>query len=108
MEIENGRLAPLISQGSGQNAPVENRPQQRENVSNPSNNQTNNTADRVSLTGEAQQLRELGSQIASESVVDSKRVAEIRSTFDSGTFSVDSHAIAGKLISLEQALTDAR
>jgi flagellar biosynthesis anti-sigma factor FlgM len=40
--------------------------------------------------------------------VDSQRVEAVRSAVENGTFSVDAVRIAEKLISLEQALTDAR
>ena len=41
-------------------------------------------------------------------VVDSQRVAAVRSAAENGTFAVNPQRIADKLISLEQALTGAR
>jgi negative regulator of flagellin synthesis FlgM len=71
-------------------------------------NNWSNSADRVSLTGEARQLQQLESQIANEPVVDSQRVEAVRSAVENGTFTVNPDRIADKLIGLEQALTDAR
>ena len=107
MEIENNRIASLATQVSGQGAPVEN--QRNDNgaaAGQPAG--TTGSGDRVSLTGQARQLRELETQLASQPVVDAERVAAVRSAVEDGTFTVNPHRIAEKMISLEQALTDAR
>jgi negative regulator of flagellin synthesis FlgM len=108
MEIENSRIAPLITQNSGQGAPVENRGNSSTDAQPDAKTNVGGTADRVSLTGEARQLKELETQIAAQPVVDSQRVAAVRTAIDNGTFTVNSERIAEKMLSLEQALTDAR
>lgn len=108
MEIENSRIASLITPHSGQGATVENQRSHNDRATAQESGSTHNTADRVSLTGAARQLQELENRIASEPVVDSQRVAAVRSAVENGTFTVNPDRIADKLISLEQALTDAR
>ena len=108
MEIENSRIAPLITQNGGQGAPVENQGNGGTTTTASTPGGANNTADRVSLTGEALQLKELEAEIANQPVVDSQRVAAIRTAIEDGTFTVNPERIADKMLSLEQALTDAR
>jgi len=108
MEIENNRIASLVTPASGQGAPVENQEKENKNSSTADSGNTSNSADRVSLTGEARQLQELETRLASEPVVDSQRVQTIRSAVENGTFTVNPERIAEKLMSLEEALTDAR
>lgn len=106
MEIDNNRIASLTTPTSGQGAPVA---EQRDGGDKGAAETTAaNSGDRVSLTGEARQLKELENELASRPVVDSQRVESVRNAVDNGTFSVDAERIADKLISLEQALTDAR
>ena len=108
MEIENNRIAPVVTHTSGQGAPVDD---QRTGGSGSPAAQTQHarsTNDQVSLTGEARQLQGLESQIANAPVVDSKKVEAVRSAVENGTFTVHPERIAEKLMSLEQALTDAR
>ncbi len=108
MEIENNRIASLVTPASGQGAPVENQEKENKNSSTADSGNTSNSSDRVSLTGEARQLQELETRLASEPVVDSQRVQTIRSAVENGTFTVNPERIAEKLMSLEEALTDAR
>jgi len=108
MEIENNRLASVATQVGGQNASVENQRKDSGNTAADSRNRSDGSADTVSLTGQAQQLQELETQLASQPVVDSQRVDAVRSAVEDGSFAVDPNRIADKLISLEQALTDAR
>lgn len=108
MEIDNNRIASLATHTSGQGAPVENQRNGNGKEACDSCGTGGNSSDRVSLTGEARQLKELETELASRPVVDSQRVEAVRSAVENGTFTVDSVRIAEKLISLEQALTDAR
>ena len=108
MEIENNRIASLVTQTSGQGTPVEKSGQGNTNASSGESATTNAGADRVSLTGEARQLQQLENQLASQPVVDSQRVEAVRNAVENGSFTVNPERIADKLISLEQALTDAR
>jgi negative regulator of flagellin synthesis FlgM len=108
MEIENNRIASLVTQTSGQGTPVEKSGQGNTNASSGESATTNSGSDRVSLTGEARQLQVLENQLASQPVVDSQRVQAVRSAVEDGTFSVNPERIAGEMMSLEQALMDAR
>ncbi len=108
MEIENNRLASVTTQAGGQNAPVGNQRNDAGEAAADSSGQSGSGADKVSLTGQAQQLRELETQLASEPVVDRQRVEAVRSAVEDGSFAVNPERIADKLINLEQALTDAR
>lgn len=107
MEIENSRIASLVTPNSGQGAPVEHQGKSTNPPATESGN-SNSSSDRISLTGEARQLRELEASLASQPVVDNQRVAAVRSAIDDGTFKIDPQRIADKLMSLEEALTDAR
>ena len=108
MEIENNRIASLVTQTSGQGAPVEK--QGHGNTNSPSGDSaaTQTGSDRVSLTGEARQLQELETRLTSQPVVDSQRVEAVGSTVENGTFTVNPERIAEKMMSLEEALLDAR
>ncbi len=108
MEIENNRIASLVTPASGQGAPVENQEKENKNSSTADSGNTSNSVDRVSLTGEARQLQELETRLASEPVVDTQRVQTIRGAIENGTFTINPDRIAEKLMSLEEALTDAR
>ena len=108
MEIENNRIASLVTPASGQGAPVENQGKENTNSSSAESGNTSSSSDRVSLTGEARQLQELETRLASAPVVDSQRVEAVRSAVENGTFTINPERIAEKLMSLEEALTDAR
>ena len=108
MEIENNRIASLVTPASGQGAPVENQGKGNTNSSSAESGNTSGSPDRVSLTGEARRLQELETRLASKPVVDSQRVAAVRSAVEDGTFTVNPERIADKMMSLEQALTDTR
>ena len=60
--------------------------------------------DTVSLTPEAQQLRDLESSIAELPEVDSGRVNAIKDAIADGSFEIDSNRIAEKLMQFEGAL----
>jgi len=107
MEIENNRIASIAAHISGQGAAVENRNTAPRGQDAPPATGSGG-ADRVSLTGQAHQLRALESGLESQPVVDSQRVEAVRSAVEQGTFTINPERIAEKLISLEQALTDAR
>jgi len=108
MEIDNNRIASLATHTSGQGAPVDNQRNGNGNHAGDVPAPTGNSSDRISLTGEARQLKALETELASRPVVDSQRVEAVRSAVENGTFTVTPQRIAEKLISLEQALTDAR
>ncbi len=108
MEIENNRITPLVTQISGQGAPVEN--QRSGGSSTPASRSENSrsAADQLSLTDEARKLQELEQRVATAPAVDSKKVEAVRTAIENGTFAVNPDRIADKMMRLEQALTDAR
>jgi negative regulator of flagellin synthesis FlgM len=108
MEIENNRIASLVTQTSGQGAPVEKQGHSGTNSPSGESAATPATTDRISLTGEARQLQELEAQLASQPVVDSQRVEAVRSAVENGSFTINPQRIAEKMMSLEEALMDAR
>ncbi len=109
MEIENNRIAPFVTPSSGQGAPVEKEGQgSGKSAASEESATLLGGRDRISLTGEARQLRELEAQLASLPVVDSQRVEAVRSAVEHGTFAIHPNRIADKLMSLEMALADAR
>jgi len=108
MEIENNRIASLVTQTSGQGAPVEKQGHGNTNPAPGESAAKHGGSDRISLTGEARQLQELETQLASQPVVDSQRVEAVRSAVEISTFTVNPERIAEKMMSLEEALLDAR
>jgi len=107
MEIENNRLASVATQLKSQSAPVEKYPDSHAKAATDGAS-SNGSTDRVSLTDQTQQLRQLEARLTGQPVVDSQRVAAARSAVENGTYAVNPERIADKLISLQQALTDAR
>ena len=107
MEIENNRIAPVVTHTGGQGAPVDG---QRTGGSGApaAAEYTKSASDQLSLTGTARQLQELENRMDSAPVVDSKRVEAVRTAVENGTFTVHPERIAERLMSLEHALTDAR
>lgn len=65
-----------------------------------------NSADQVSLTPTAQQLRGLEQQIANQPVVNADRVNAVKEALANGSFEIHPEQIAGKMMSLEKALGD--
>jgi len=108
MEIENNRIASLVTSSSGQGAPVEKQEKEHTNASPEKSGAASGSPDRVSLTGEARRLQELETRLASEPVVDTQRVAAVRNAVEDGTFTVNPERIADKMMSFEKALPDKR
>ena len=108
MEIENNRIAPVVTQTSGQGAPVDDKRTGGSGAAAAHSEHAKSASDQLSLTGTARQLQGLENQIASTPVVDSKKVEAVRSAVENGTFTVHPERIAERLMSLERALTDAR
>lgn len=104
MEVDNNRIVPPATAGSSQGAPVDN--QKKDDTGHSS--QTPKQTEQLSLTDTSRQLHELEKLIASQPVVDSKRVEAIREAIATDNFNVDADSIADKLMRIEQALTDTR
>jgi len=108
MEIENNRIASLVTQTSGQGAPVGKQGHSHTNSPSGDSAATPGGSDWISLTGEARQLQELENRLASQPVVDSQRVAAVRSAVENGTFTINPERIAEKMMSKEETPLDAR
>ena len=109
MEIENNRIASLVTPSSSQGAPVEKERQGSRNSAAAEESATTPSGrDRISLTGQARQLQELEGQLANQPVVDSQRVEAVRSAVEHGSFFINPIRIAEKLMGLELALAHAQ
>jgi len=64
------------------------------------------SADQVSLTPTAQQLRGLEQQIADQPVVDTQKVNAVKDALANGSFEINPDRIAAKMMDLEKALGD--
>jgi len=108
MEIDNNNPASVATRFGGQSAAVENQRNSKDTP--PADTQTSIGAgtDKVSLTGQAQQLQELEMQLANQPVVDKQRVESVRNAIENGSFTVKPGRIADRLISLDQALSKPR
>ena len=62
------------------------------------------TTDRVTLTSEARNMIDLEARLAAMPEVDLQRVAEIRTAIENGSYPVDAHAVADKLIAAQKEL----
>ncbi|HIF52133.1 MAG TPA: flagellar biosynthesis anti-sigma factor FlgM [Thiotrichaceae bacterium] len=68
-------------------------------------NKTQGTAeDSVSLTDQAEKIQALESIVASQPVVDTKRVEAIRSAILDGSYTIDSNKTADKMADFERLL----
>ena len=104
MEIENKNLGAVSTQQSGASQtprPADERSGEDSRLDAPP------PADQVSLTPQAQQLRQLETAIAEQPVVDQSRVEAVRQALNEGRFEVDAERIAERLVNLERALNDA-
>ncbi|WJW74618.1 flagellar biosynthesis anti-sigma factor FlgM [Thiohalobacter sp. IOR34] len=63
-------------------------------------------SDQISLTPEAQKLRDLETSVAELPQVDSDRVNAVKTALANGTFEINPERIAGKMIDFERALSD--
>lgn len=61
-------------------------------------------SDSLSLTGEATGLQNLQRELQSAPAVDSNRVEAVRDSLASGSYKVDSDAIANRMMDLDQQL----
>ena len=108
MEIENNRIHPAVTQENSQSATIDSKGNKGADVSEGKPVTADGSTDRISFTDTARLMHDLEVRIAESPIVDSNRVAEVRSAIDNGTFSVNANNIAERMISLETALTEAR
>ncbi len=62
------------------------------------------TADSATFTGPAQTLQKLSSVLASTPVVNSAKVATVKSAVQSGSYTVDTRSVADKLLQFDSEL----
>lgn len=90
------------SHGAGESTQVQSGPKQpapeQEETGRPS------TADTVSLTDAATQMKKLEQSLANVPVVDSQRVEGLRQAIDQGRYDVDSEHVAEKFMGFEARL----
>ena len=108
MEIDNSRIAPPVTTANDKGAPVDQRGKEAQTAAGDASKAQTSATDTVSLTGQARRLQELETEIAAQPVVDSQRVNAVRNAIENGSFTVNPTRIAEKMLSLEQAITDAR
>jgi len=61
-------------------------------------------SDRLRLTGEAEGLHALQSELAQAQAIDPARVRAVREALQSGAYRVDAEAIAGRMLEIEDGL----
>lgn len=108
MEIENSRVVALATPANDQEIRVDNQRKDRNQALAENTGNGAGSSDKISFTSEASKLQILERELASRPVIDGQRVNAVRSAIDKGAFEVNPERIAEKIISLEQALTDAR
>ena len=62
-------------------------------------------ADHVTLTESALQLQKLGAAVAGAPVVNVAKVAQVKKSVDSGTYTVNTQRVADKILGFESGLT---
>jgi negative regulator of flagellin synthesis FlgM len=87
--------------GSGGNGVVTGKPQREaSNAAAPAAR----SGDTLTLTDSARSLQKIEEAVARAPVVDSQKVAALKQAIGSGTYKVDSHRVAGKLLKHEREL----
>ncbi len=94
-----------IGSFSSQPQAVENKPQ---NTSERGNNsvqhlQSAATADTVTLTAQADQLKSISADISGQSMIDGARVENLKSAIDAGVYKINSLSVAEKFIQFENS-----
>lgn len=60
--------------------------------------------DRVNLSSQAKNLKQLEEKLGSYPEVDDNRVAEIRSALENGTYKVDAEKLAQKMLDMDESI----
>lgn len=85
-----------------------NKTENTKNVSDTSDNAqatSNSTADTVSITSEANKIRELQSSLANVSDINLEKVESIKKEIANGNYPIDHERIASNLLDLEKILS---
>jgi negative regulator of flagellin synthesis FlgM len=69
-----------------------------------SSSASSSTADQVTLTGSAITLQKLGEAVANAPVVNTQKVATVKTSVQNGTYKVDAGRVADKMIQFESGL----
>jgi negative regulator of flagellin synthesis FlgM len=65
---------------------------------------SSSTADQVTLTGSAITLQKLGEAVANAPVVNTQKVATVKTSVQNGTYKVDAGRVADKILQFESGL----
>ena len=65
---------------------------------------SSSTADQVTLTGSAITLQKLGEAVANAPVVNTQKVATIKTSVQDGTYKIDAGRVADKMLQFENGL----
>jgi negative regulator of flagellin synthesis FlgM len=65
---------------------------------------TSSAADQVTLTGSAITLQKLGEAVANAPVVNTQKVATVKTSIQNGTYKVDAGRVADKILQFENGL----
>ena len=97
----DGNSNPTAAVGAGR---AVQRPQDATTGAPQSNESNGGNAGNVQITGAARQLATLEQAVRDLPVVNDTRVAQLSNAIEQGTYSVNPHHIADRLMQLEQAL----
>ena len=65
---------------------------------------SSSTADQVTLTGSAITLQKLGEAVANAPVVNTQKVATVKTSVQNGTYQIDAGRVADKILQFENGL----
>jgi len=65
---------------------------------------SSSTADQVTLTGSAITLQKLGEAVANAPVVNTQKVATVKTSVQNGTYKIDAGRVADKILQFENGL----
>ena len=101
MQVDNNGVQARLAAEALETNKVSPKPHSKE--SNDKSTATG-SADKLSLTSEAAQIRALESEIAELPVVDTQRVEAVQQALATGSFQVDPAKVAEKMLNFESGL----
>ena len=93
-----------IGPGQGQTTRIDRNSGQTGKNDSAESRKAGSLSDRVTFTGDAEQLRAMEQAVLEAPGTDTARVESIQAAIEAGTFKVDAEAIADKLLKLEDDL----